>query len=257
MNNLAGWLLHTFCPCPRLTSVLDNGIEEIEGILTGIFTQISGNLCRNNHCAKPPFKPGAPRSFVPGFLIIYQSIADCSRTLSRALTSDKDAWASLYGQDSPGPESFLTLNEAEYCDIYALAKMNITKGLLRRAYLNIEASTCLGCQWRSFSTTYRPRDAEKKDIAPIPAPEPGAPKAPSAADLPSPLADAPRAYGKAVEEFTPKPLSRPIGLPTPPRAGENTGVDTRTWKEKRDDFVNYDKHLAKRKMLYVSVHLLV
>lgn len=45
---------------------------------------------------------------------------------------------------------------------------------------------------------------------------------------------------------TPPRLARPIGLPYPPRAGQNTGVDLRTWAQRRADFVDWDKHLAKR-----------
>ncbi|GAW22943.1 hypothetical protein ANO14919_124900 [Xylariales sp. No.14919] len=70
---------------------------------------------------------------------------------------------------------------------------------------------------------------------------------------PSPLADAPRSYGKRVEEFTPTPLSRPIGLPYPPEIGQNTGIDHRTLKQRRDDFVDYDKHLERRQILYVHI----
>ena len=54
------------------------------------------------------------------------------------------------------------------------------------------------------------------------------------------------------QDFTPKPLARPLGLPDPPKAGENTGIDTRTWRERREDFFNYHKHLEKRKLLYVD-----
>ncbi|KAK2626897.1 hypothetical protein QTJ16_004072 [Diplocarpon rosae] len=55
-----------------------------------------------------------------------------------------------------------------------------------------------------------------------------APETASAPVPEDPLAEAPRSYGSAVSEFTPKPLVRPIGLPNAPRVGENAGVDTRS-----------------------------
>lgn len=55
-------------------------------------------------------------------------------------------------------------------------------------------------------------------------------------------------------DFTPLPLDRPIGLEYPPREGQNTGIDTRTLRERRDDFVNYEKHLQRRKELCVDTY---
>ncbi|KAI1416019.1 ATP10 protein-domain-containing protein [Hypoxylon sp. FL1857] len=119
---------------------------------------------------------------------------------------------------------------------------------------------CLFCQSRAFSTSYRllaeqgasarkatttkgqpAKNANAAATASSPVPPKVVPE--------SPLADAPRAYGKRVEEFTPKPLSRPIGMPLPPKPGENTGIDNRTLKQRRDDFVNYEKHLQRREEL--------
>jgi ATPase complex subunit ATP10 len=60
---------------------------------------------------------------------------------------------------------------------------------------------------------------------------------------------APKSYGKKVKEFTPLPLSRPIGLNYPPSPGQNTGVDPRSMKQRRDDFVDYSKHLQRREEL--------
>lgn len=118
--------------------------------------------------------------------------------------------------------------------------MILTRLPIRSARKQLDASACLLCQWRSFTTTY-PRWDEKKEI-PSTAPE-----------TPSVLDEAPRASGKKVEGFTPKPLDRAIGLPNPPRVGENSGIDTRTLKQKRDDFVNWDKHLEKRKQLTAAM----
>ncbi len=119
-----------------------------------------------------------------------------------------------------------------------LGMMIISRRPLRSSDFRLEAKACFLCQWRTFSTSYR-RLGEKPAAT-----TPATPVVPE-----GPLADAPRSYGKAVSEFTPKPLGRPIGLPNPPRIGENAGVDQRTWRQRRDDFVDYDKHLVRRKQL--------
>lgn len=114
------------------------------------------------------------------------------------------------------------------------------------------SSTCLLCQWRTFVTTYprlqTPNPKQLSKNTPSNTTENIAEGA-AASSEPSPLADAPRSYGRRVEEFKPRVLARPIGLNSPPNPGENTGIDVRSLKQRRDDFVNYDAHLKRREQL--------
>jgi hypothetical protein len=53
------------------------------------------------------------------------------------------------------------------------------------------------------------------------------------------------------KNFTPDPLTRPVGLPNPPNAGENTGIDTRTWRQRLRDFVSHESHIQARNRMSV------
>lgn len=118
-------------------------------------------------------------------------------------------------------------------------------------------TTCLRCQWRAFSATPRrlagpPASKPPAKTAPPSEKDVSAPAAQdSPPALPHPLESAPRSYGARVDAFTPAPLLRPIGMHQPPKPGENTGVDLRTLKQRRADFVNWEIHLKRREELYV------
>lgn len=114
----------------------------------------------------------------------------------------------------------------------------VATGLTRRPL------TCFFCEFRRTFTSSAVRTAR------VEKPGSGASLDPKATVTGTPI-EAPRSYGKRIDGgFTPKPLPRPIGMPLPPKPGENTGIDHRTLRQRRDDFVNYDKHLERRKELY-------
>ncbi|KAG5913182.1 hypothetical protein E4U53_004970 [Claviceps sorghi] len=112
----------------------------------------------------------------------------------------------------------------------------------RRPAPSALAATCIRCQCRRSFAAAAPR--RRSDP-----PASGASSDPKSLVAGTPI-EAPRSYGKRIAgSFVPKPLPRPIGMPLPPRAGENTGIDTRSLKQRREDFGNYEKHMARRKEL--------
>ncbi|KAK0628438.1 ATP10 protein-domain-containing protein [Bombardia bombarda] len=111
--------------------------------------------------------------------------------------------------------------------------------IIRTGTRAVRSASCLLCQWRSFSVSYRRLAANK-----TPTPPPS-----SSSPLKSSTTPAAKSAAKNDGRLHPDPLGRPIGMNHPPLAGENTGVDTRTIKQRRDDFVDYDKHLARREEL--------
>ena len=95
--------------------------------------------------------------------------------------------------------------------------------------------------WRQASTSTAKTDQSK----------PGPPATPPQ-DVPEYRGIMARLFGKKKpeQEYTPKPLNRPLGYSTPPMPGQNIG-DTRSWKERRDDFLDRNKHTERRKLLSV------
>lgn len=117
----------------------------------------------------------------------------------------------------------------------------------------LQGGRCLSCQFRNTATILRsrplryyasktndkqqPTSPENKRLKPDPNPSPSQPKK---------LND---------KDIVPHVLDRPIGSAIPPQEGQNTGIDERSYRQRRDDFVSYDKHVERRKELYVPLPL--
>ena len=54
---------------------------------------------------------------------------------------------------------------------------------------------------------------------------------------------------KPSKDYVPPVLQHALGLSERPRGGQNSGRDTRTWRQRREDTFNYQSHLRRRKEL--------
>ncbi|KAK5108594.1 hypothetical protein LTR62_008170 [Meristemomyces frigidus] len=88
------------------------------------------------------------------------------------------------------------------------------------------------------ASTELPTTSPKTSVSRPPPPPPAFRPTPSGPDL--------RKKRDNDEDFTPYPLTRPIGMPSPPEPTDNIGLDQRSLRQRRDDFHNYEKHLDRR-----------
>ncbi|KAB8527806.1 hypothetical protein FH972_025457 [Carpinus fangiana] len=128
------------------------------------------------------------------------------------------------------------------------SKMQAPSTSLLRALSRPHAlEACSSCRRRVLHTTARRFANAPKPTPPPPKSEAPKPEITTINGLRTPELKHQR-YKDG--ELVPKPLSKPLGMLYPPKPGQNTGRDTRTWQQKRDDFASYEKHLERRKQMY-------
>lgn len=120
-----------------------------------------------------------------------------------------------------------------------------------REYALLQGSRCVSCQFRNAAVQVRP--FYLRQYASKASPSTNAPadqKTVQFSQNPKPAPPPPSSESKQDEENpAPRPLDRPLGTAIPPREGQNTGIDPRNLRQRRDDFVDYDRHIARRKEL--------
>jgi len=67
-------------------------------------------------------------------------------------------------------------------------------------------------------------------------------------DAKSAISKIPIPKGERGEQFTPSVLALPLGLLYPPQPGQNTPLDRRSFKEKREEFASYEKAIERRRV---------
>ncbi|KAL6239824.1 hypothetical protein BDW75DRAFT_67842 [Aspergillus navahoensis] len=118
----------------------------------------------------------------------------------------------------------------------------------------LQSSRCLSCQLRGASAvrsklslrSYATQNSNGEQPPP-------STKAPASRRVQfqqnaAPQSAPPKAHDPKDQEPIPL-LDRPIGSAIPPQEGHNTGIDKRTLGQRRDDFVNYEKHIKRREEL--------
>ncbi|KAK5134151.1 hypothetical protein LTR08_006926 [Meristemomyces frigidus] len=101
------------------------------------------------------------------------------------------------------------------------------------------------CHRRHYAAVLDPPPPTRLRTPPPPEPSTKQPP-PTPTFRPTPSGSGLRKKRDDDEDFTPYPLTRPIGMPHAAQPGDNNGRDARTLRQRRDDFHDYDKHLERR-----------
>ncbi|KAL2011602.1 hypothetical protein VTN00DRAFT_4320 [Thermoascus crustaceus] len=120
--------------------------------------------------------------------------------------------------------------------------------LLVDSSLLLQGGRCLNCQFRgATATTAALRSRQSPSLRRYASNSTG--EKPAQKSESKDGENSPATPEDKKRDFTPRVLDRPLGLVYPPEEGQNTGIDTRTLRQRRDDFVDYEKHLQRRKEL--------